>query len=366
MSDVSRVHRQASEWFITIHAAEDPLPELVQGWLDWLETDEGHQRAFDDIVRIWHSTTPAIIACHRAVPDEAQYDGSISVAEWRARERVQRRRRVRDRFLSPLWRRGLSSVAAGLVLVCIGSVILLHPWALRSESETFPAETFETHTGERHEWVLPDGSVVALGPRSRLSVAYTAARRQIRLDVGEAFFRVKKNPHWPFTVMSLNGRITAVGTAFDVRAIADRVTVTVREGTVAIGASSAVPAALQGASPTGLVRVTRGEQAVYDSDRPASDPKITRVDPSESARWQEGWLVYRNEPLKYVIADLSRYANLNVDVAGSAGELRFSGTVAAAQISEWIVALPGVSPVQLQHQGDHIVIKLLSPPATAR
>ena len=97
-----------------------------------------------------------------------------------------------------------------------------------------PADEFVTRTGEQMEVTLDDGSHVWLGAKSRLSVAFTGQQRAVRLDSGEAFFSVRKDRRRPFTVHASNGDITAVGTAFNVREVADRVIVTVAEGVVKV------------------------------------------------------------------------------------------------------------------------------------
>lgn len=43
--------------------------------------------------------------------------------------------------------------------------------------------------------------------------------------------------------------------------------------------------------------------------------QISRINSADAARWRQGWLVYRNEPLRYVVADLSRYSNVRIELA---------------------------------------------------
>jgi transmembrane sensor len=87
---------------------------------------------------------------------------------------------------------------------------------------------------------LPDGSKITLGAPTELATHYTANRRVIFLDRGEAWFDVTRNPSRPFNVLAGVGAITALGTQFDVRRELDssdveHVTVTVGTGTVEVG-----------------------------------------------------------------------------------------------------------------------------------
>jgi transmembrane sensor len=92
-------------------------------------------------------------------------------------------------------------------------------------------------TQSRMDVKLPDGSVVTLAPRSRLSYPadYGHASRKVYL-LGEARFDVARNPQKPFFVYSNEVVTKVLGTRFIVRSI-DRdpkVTVTVESGHVSV------------------------------------------------------------------------------------------------------------------------------------
>ncbi len=360
MTHRARLHHEASDWFVKIHSADDPSPELIQEWLGWLKASDAHRRAFEDIASIWHSTTPALIAKQSHVRAEPEYDGSIPIADWRQSlsrsAALPPRTRRRFRRIGVQWTIG-ASAAAALAAV---AVFTLHKFDV-GERPGVSLGSFATRTGEHLDLHLADGSRVALGARSRLTIAFTPTVRQVRLDSGEAFFTVYKDPGRPFSVHALQGEVTAVGTAFDVRTLGDRVTVIVREGAVSVDdLVSGDSTAKRSASPH-IVRVATGEQLIYGRDAHSAEhhePQVTYIDPNVSGRWREGWMIYRNETLKDVIADLSRYTDLRVDVDDTAGDLRFSGAVFKDRIPEWVVALPEVSPVAVEKDNDHLVVRL--------
>jgi transmembrane sensor len=196
---------------------------------------------------------------------------------------------------------------------------------------------FATRTGEHMNLLLADGSQITLGAHSRLSVDFTPSMRKLSLDAGEAFFNVQKDPRRPFTVSALDSTITALGTAFNVRAVEDRVTVTVTEGVVREDKSA--------------VRIARGQEVTYAPDKALQAVAVHRVDPEESARWRDGWLVYRHEPLRYVIADIARYSELHLQVDPAVADVQFTGAVFKDRIPEWLNALPEVSPVKIEADG---------------
>jgi ferric-dicitrate binding protein FerR (iron transport regulator) len=68
---------------------------------------------------------------------------------------------------------------------------------------------------------------------------------------------------------------------------------------------------------------------------------LSRVDPSEPARWRDGWLVYRDEPLREVLADVARYVDRDLVVANtSAMNSHFTGAIYKDSVIEWLESLP--------------------------
>jgi transmembrane sensor len=240
-------------------------------------------------------------------------------------------------------------------------------------------ESFATRTGEQMQVTLPDGSQVNLGARSKLTIAYTGAARDVRLETGEAFFAVHKDAMRPFRVHVLDGIVTAVGTAFDVRTTNDRVVVAVAEGTVQVnGPVTTRPAAGLSRAPgahdpmarAAVTRLRRGEAIDFVSSRegnaiqPAS---VTRVDPADPARWREGWLVYRDEPLRDVLADIGRYSDRDIVVADSLSvNPHFTGAVFKDSIIEWLESLPNTFPVTVTIHGSRITVAPISKAILAR
>lgn len=391
MTDTDARRREAAEWFTAIHSTDEPSADLLQAWLQWFESSPENRSAFEDVARIWHSITPALIAQHSAGSGDEDYDGSIPIAEWRSRAAGHTRSAAGAHFVEhaaeqragveeisvarsrSAWsrrRRWTVSLLAACAVLSVGMFMAREQLMLLQGTNHVVAGEFVTGTGEHLDLMLADGSRVTLGSQSRFSVDFTKAVRAVRLDAGEAYFSVRKDPSRPFTVHTLDGVITAVGTAFNVRALQDRVTVTVTEGVVRIDEPSADLAAAVLERTTQIARhaersvarqLARGEQLTYRSIKGSGSALlesavVKHVDPSESMRWRSGWLVYRNEPLGYVIADIARYTDLKIVVTDSAAKLQFSGAVFKDRIPEWIVALPEVSMVTVSEDGDRMLI----------
>lgn len=339
----------AAEWFIDIHDVEDPSPELLHNWMRWMEASESHRLAFNAVERVWRGSgalkPPKIPSTVNDSRDG--YDGSVSVAIWR-----ERRRCIRTASKRPFWRGGRGrwlAVTAAAALAAIAFVAAPRLQSLIGQPDT--ADSFATRTGEQMQVTLPDGSQVSLGARSKLTVAYTHAERNVRLESGEAFFAVQKDPSRPFRVHVLDGIVTAVGTAFDVRTTNDRIRVAVSEGTVQVSSPAPTLSKRIALSLTGhgkmapaLARLTRGEAISFQSRSAGSAAErvaLSRVDPSEPARWRDGWLVYRDEPLREVLADVARYVDRDLIVSNTlAMNSHFTGAIYKDSIIEWLESLP--------------------------
>src|SRR6185437_2474322 len=122
----------------------------------------------------------------------------------------------------------LSGVAAVAVILVIGA------WLdLPQHREHFTTQTYTTETGGSRTVTLPDGSVVYLNTRSRITWVGTEKDRWVVLDEGEALFNVAHNPTRPFRVTAGNREIRDLATEFDVYRKSDgRVVVTVLSGQV--------------------------------------------------------------------------------------------------------------------------------------
>lgn len=335
MNDRDPGERGAAEWFLAIRSEKEPEPETVQAWLRWLEASEENRQAFEDIAQVWNATPYAVMARPAQPATDEDYDGSIPIAEWIASKQTTGVAITRKRSLL----RPLLAIAASVSIVAIG-LLAYRLFAPIAQGE------FVTGTGEQRQLRLADGSKITLGAHSRLTVDLTERQRQVRLQAGEAYFSVHKDPQRPFVVTALESTITAVGTAFNVRAVEGRLTVTVSEGKVKV-------ADLQAPAPEPIGLLGRDEQLTYTQGKtPGATASIKPVDANDAVRWREGWLIYRDEPLKYVIADIARYTDIKVEVTSSAADAHFSGAVSKDGIDEWLVALPDVIAVSVAPTGD--------------
>ncbi|GAB2949254.1 hypothetical protein GCM10027048_12870 [Hymenobacter coalescens] len=228
----------------------------------------------------------------------------------------------------PMWSQSQTwlRVAAALLL-------LLGFWAVaRTFLRPRAVEAVTVAAGaQRQLTTLPDGSRVWVNRNSTLSYAadFNGDSRVVQLR-GEAFFEVKKDHGRPFTVLAGDTRTRVLGTSFNVRAYAteDSVEVAVVTGRVAFSPDRHKVAVQDS------VLLTPGLRGVIRRAAPAVAVQRRITDPNFRA-WQQGELVFDNQPLGQVAATLSRYYGTPVALSRpELGNCRFTGTFHQAELPQ--------------------------------
>ncbi len=169
---------------------------------------------------------------------------------------------------------------------------------VRSHAEV-PAirAVYATARGERATVELRDGTRVNLAPETELRVANVG--REVYLS-GEAVFSVTHDPSQVFRVLAPNGVVVQdIGTQFDMRAYAtDKdVRVAVAEGSVSLRNSAQ------------SVILERGTLGIIDS---VGTARVMRVPADGYLAWTQGHLTFTNARMADVVAELSRWFDLDV------------------------------------------------------
>jgi ferric-dicitrate binding protein FerR (iron transport regulator) len=163
---------------------------------------------------------------------------------------------------------------------------------------------FETHLGERKQYILSDGSTVILSSNSSFSFDknFGINDRQIQLT-GDAFFRVAKNPSKPFIVKSNGFSTTAIGTAFYVHSgeFASDYQVDLLEGKVK------------------LEKNASGETSYLTAGQKASWTKTTgsftkqAYDTITLNKWVKGILSFNNTPVSEAFQQIENWYSVKIE-----------------------------------------------------
>jgi transmembrane sensor len=304
MGDVHRLpgtdetEREASSWFARMNA-DDVTADDRARFETWLTAHPWNAKAYADISATWEELVksgPLV----RAVSFGQMMNAASTPS--RARRR---------------W--AWVAVAAGL-----GAIVLGGAWNLYKQQE----ETrFQTAIGERAAVGLPDGSSIDLNTNSRVWVDYNERRRVIRLERGEAFFKVAHDTQRPFWVHAGDSWVRAVGTAFNVYLRPTGPVVTVSEGTVNVVNATSNESPPSGAGVTkSAASATAGEQ-VDVHGRAEMIHELNSLQLNRLLAWRQGSLYFEDQPLGDVADELMRYTTLEIDFDDKAlRQLRVGGT----------------------------------------
>jgi transmembrane sensor len=218
---------------------------------------------------------------------------------------------------------------------------------------TAATKRYSTKVGERSAVTLEDGSVVSLNTASMIEVAYSAERRDVRLLQGQALFQVAKNHDRPFVVSAGDRRVTAVGTAFDVRVDPGSVKVVLVEGRVTVepmqrsGLDRLIPALAR-------MELAPGEQLTAAANHPVS---IAVADVERDTSWRRGEIIFRDDTLAIAVAEMNRYTQTQILVDDPrVAQLRVSGVFGVARPENFVAALTAYYPIDAQERSGNVTV----------
>lgn len=349
----------AAAWLLRLR---DPsvTPKDIAEWVRWCEESTHNRHAFEGMQTLWRRSGAVREASpSRAELQEDRYDGHMSVAEWN--EHVSSEPPAPEPLVAPAKNQSRSRWSPAGLALAASVVVAIGAFAMMGVLKTGGGDV-AAPIGNR-DLALADGSVVTLAPGSFLETKFTSRQRDLFMTGGEAYFKVQKDPGRPFVVHALGATVTAVGTAFNVRAEAGIVRVSVTEGTVRIGRLAEAGDPVSRAPAVNLKLSAGHEMTLARGD---GRPQVSAVDASRATSWVGGTLRFVDEPLASVVTAVNRYASSPVRLGDPQLEgLRFTGTVVATRIDEWLRGLPNVFPVVIEQQGDASVVIVQSAPNDA-
>lgn len=303
----------------------------------WLDEDAGNRAAFERAVAVWREVGAA-----EGMPEflslRVEALSSARHAQWRRWS----------------WRSGLRAMAAALaVLAVLGGAW----WRLQAP------DVYETAVGERRVVRLEDGSQLSLDAATRVDVRYRDARRELRLRHGRARFAVAKDPLRPFSVTAGKRVVVATGTAFSVELVDANLRVVLYEGSVSVrdgaaGRTRTEPLRLLGQKLPADAVLAPGRELVAALDAPAA--RVAAVDLDRSRSWEQGQLVFANEPLSAAVERVNRYASRRVELGDAGvGRVRINGVFDAGDTDRFVEGVIAVFPVRVETDAGRIVLHSL-------
>lgn len=195
---------------------------------------------------------------------------------------------------------------ATCVIVALAGVgwLINRPFQQQAGEQKMVLAKKVTGRSEYKYMLLPDSTQVWLNAASTLEYPhqFASVKREVYLT-GEAYFDVKHADKQPFLIHT--GKITTLvlGTAFNIKAYPGRenVIVSVSRGKVRVNYNEKEVATL---TPGQQVKVSNVNKLVLQK----------KIAITEAAPWQQGNLVYDDETINDIIADLERIYDVTIRV----------------------------------------------------
>lgn len=306
----------------------------------WLHAAPAHAAAWDRTQALWERMgtfvqDEALSDCVREAL-EPEPDAETGRVHFAADDQVvpmfpRRQRPTRRRF-------GFAHAAAAAIVV-VAVVAAAIVFALQGSSPQLYT------TGEHgSEISLADGSRVQMDIQTRLQTRFGWWHRNVHLLQGRAVFDVVHDGR-PFVVQVGAGRITVLGTRFQVDRRPDSVIVTLMRGSVSV----------ELVKNHAQVQLQPGQQMSWQVD---TDHWSRRdVDTAIATSWTRGFLVFNATPLAQAITEINRYSTRKLHLADpSLGNLQLSGSFRLGDAAATADALPYVLPVTVHSKGTEIVV----------
>ena len=313
-----QVKQEASRWFLKLR-----LPDV--GSVDrrnhrkWLEEDIAHQHAYAWVCNEW---------------EDFDLIEPIAREELALLNQQHLVRQLRSRnFL-------VGSVAAAALLL-LGVLI----WPVIDSRP----ERFDTVKTEQTRLTLDDGSRLHLNTATSVEVDYDGDRREILLTRGEGYFEVEHDQKRPFIVKAGGSNIIALGTRFSVRLMStDDIEVIVLDGKVAVFP----PGSRRTTAPENLAEASIEPGVILEKDRrvvihtSGQVGLIEQVSAENETAWLDGKLVFEGAPLRAAVAEISRYVQEEIQVAGGVVDQPVSGIMYISSADVMIELLSEIVPIE--------------------
>lgn len=275
----------ALHWMIALEDRPDD-PEVATAFETWLASSEDHVRAWAEARHVWNVLGEA----HEAREMAGRRGHLRRSSQSMAKTPVARGTRRRGYFTASM---------LAVATICVAAVF-------QQDIRIWLQADYSTGVAQTRALRLEDGSTAYLGADSAIEVSFDQASRNVRLLTGEVYFEVEPDADRPFRVDAGDVDTTVLGTAFDVRMMAEGTAIAVNRGRVAVAASTAedVGAPLEAGD---WVHVSHAGKVERGRDLP-----------DLAGGWRSGMFVVKDRSVGEAVDAISRYYRGKIVLADAA------------------------------------------------
>ena len=334
---IDMINEQACAWIAKMHDA-DLTPAEATELQQWMRQSPAHKAELKRMASRWDELN---VLTELAVPLKSPVTKSPT-----------KKSSVKKSVAAPVPVFAFALKAWGVA----ASVMLLAftLWFIQPPSNPQASLAYATVIGEQRLVTLSDQTTVLLNTNSAIQVNYSVNTRTIKLLQGEAHFDVTSNPQRPFRVKAGKGVVNAIGTAFSVRLREEAVDVIVTEGRVEFNRQSLAAIGLSRESAI----IDAGQSAVLNEVVDTIEMVQNTSDPwlNKKLSWRNGLLKFSGDPLEDVVAEISRYTELNIVILDpQLRSLRVGGLFKVGETHKMFEVLEKGFGVHAQHINDKTV-----------
>ena len=328
----------------------------------WLNASDDRKKFFDIITDIWHSSA-TLSHTDKFEPNKAWEEIEFKLSN-QDLENIAKPGRILSLVKSYY---KIAAMIAIIMATGYGAMYLY--FSGKTDANSTQYIEMVAPLGSRTFITLPDGTKVWLnsGSKLRFFKKYGTGTRDVNLD-GEAYFVVAKNKDVPFVVHTSDIKITALGTAFNVKAYRDEpiIGTTLDEGSVKIesclgNSGKNVPIILKPKQTATYSKVltsvtihvlsnVNGEKVMV-AKQISIPPKQLRVIPNTDTKiftsWKETRWIFRHETLGDLAKKLERKYDVTIAFKDeSLKEYSFSGSLQDESIEQVLEVIRIIAPIK--------------------
>lgn len=341
------IEEQASQWIVKFEGDCEPTTQDIQELNDWLKQSPQHRTILLEMAANWNAMDVMagliIPAGQIDKPQSRRYEFWSLAPFLMIASSMRLLANTFSIFKKPL-----------VAVPIIGMLALVTISFLRSQQPSeFPDSIYATEIGQQSTHVLADGSTLWLNSNSTVEVLFTKNKRLINLLEGEAHFKVESDISRPFEVYAGNRMVKAIGTAFSVYRLKDKIEVIVTEGKVDLAMIESTLVLTpddplyfpnieledrmsnDAASPKLLASLKAGQSVLIQVESSNLEVPVENNAPGDLVRklsWMEGKLVFAGESLEEVVEEVSRHTPIVIEVTDpDLKKLRIGGQFQAGE-----------------------------------
>lgn len=229
------------------------------------------------------------------------YSSHLEVADFdeeKTLENILKHKKTNPKVI-PLYRKWFINIAA-LLIIALGITFVM---------QNYSSEIQYAENGEKNTFLLPDQSEVVLNAGSEIEYKKWNwnTNRNLKLQ-GEAYFKVAKGKK--FEVSTSLGKVTVLGTQFNVKSRKNRFDVTCFEGRVKVNYKDSE------------IILTHGQSVSFEDGK-----QRNIIVETEKPDWLENKMTFDKETLNHIADEIQRQYNVIIEIKAKNTTALFTGKI---------------------------------------